>query len=403
MMAVVGRRLMDLRRPRVALGATLAVGAVAIAIDLAITGGTHAYYRPPLYVAIETTAALAGIVAAYLLFFRFRRSGRVDDLLLAIGLGIISASNLVYGAGPSAIEHTANRFDTWGLTAGHLLGTLVLAFAAFAPSRKLERPKRAAWLVIGYSVVALMMLAEALIALASGLSLGAGSAGGHDAALTVQLVQLTLFAAAPLAFLRRAERDGADFMPWLAVASGIRVFAGIDYAFRPSLQTGWVYTGDIFRMLFYFALLAAAASEVTRYWQDSRETAVLDERRRIARDLHDGLAQELAFIVRHAKRTLEQEPRSKNASQIANAVERALDESRRVIAALPRPLDEPLDVVLSEAAKGVAGGGGPGARAGGGPEGAPPPGRPLGAGKGGPGSRRPPGRPGPPPRPPGEG
>src|SRR5206468_3244077 len=157
-----------------------------------------------------------------------------------------------------------------------------------------------------------------------------------------------------VAFLRRAERDGDQFMTWLAVACTLRVFAGIDFAFRPTLETGWVYSGDIFRMLFYIALLAGAASEITRYWEASREAAVLDERRRIARDLHDGLAQELAFIVRRAKRALDGGPRAADTPQIARAAERALDESRRVIAALTRPLDEPLDVVLSDAVKGVA-------------------------------------------------
>ena len=93
---------------------------------------------------------------------------------------------------------------------------------------------------------------------------------------------------------------------------------------------------------------------MTRYWQASREAAVLDERRRIARDLHDGLAQELAFIVRRAQPRRREGPRAADALQIANAAERALDESRRVIATLTRPLDEPLDVVLSEAVKGVA-------------------------------------------------
>ena len=107
-------------------------------------------------------------------------------------------------------------------------------------------------------------------------------------------------------------------------------------------------------MLFYCALLAGAAGEVTRYLQASRQAAVLDERRRIARDLHDGLAQELAFIVRRTKRALGQVPRAADITQIANAAERALDESRRVIATLTRPLDEPLDIVLSEAVKGVA-------------------------------------------------
>src|SRR6266536_1386052 len=242
----------------------------------------------------------------------------------------------------------------WGLAAGHVLGASVIAFAAFAPASTLAQPKRAAWRLIAYAVLALGLLAEALTLSARTLSIDPGSPGGDDVALGFQLILVGVFAAAALAFLRRAERDGDAFMTWLAVAATIRVFAGIDYSFSPSLETGWVYTGDIFRMLFYLALLAGAAGEIGRYWQASREAAVLDERRRIARDLHDGLAQELAFIVRRAKRMLEQGPRLADISQIANAAECALDESRRVIATLTRPLDEPLDMVLSEAVKGVA-------------------------------------------------
>jgi signal transduction histidine kinase len=346
--------MFDLRKPRTAISATLIVCSIAIAVDIALTGGHSATFQPPLYVAIATTAALGGMAAAYLLFFRFRRSARLDDLLLAVGLGILSVCNLLYGALPAAVGHYPDRFDNWAFASGHVLGALVLAFAAFAPRRTLERPRRAAWLAAGYSVLALAMLAEATVALARGLDIGVRTRGGDAAALAVQLTILVLFAACAVAFYRRAERDGDRFMTWLAIAFALRVFAGIDYAFRPSLETGWVYTGDVFRMLFYFALLAGAAGEVSRYWQESRDAAVLDERRRIARDLHDGLAQELAFIVRRARRTLGETPRSLHDSQIANAAERALDESRRVIATLTRPLDEPLDVVLSEAVKGVA-------------------------------------------------
>jgi signal transduction histidine kinase len=334
--------------------ATVIVGAIALAVDLAATGGRSAYFEPSLYVALETTAGLAGLAAAYLVFFRFRRSARLDDLLLAAGLAILSFSNLVYGALPGSLDNTTGRFETWGLASGLVLGALVLAFAAVAPASKLARPKRAAWLLAGYSFVALAMLAEATTGLAIALSIDVGTGRGHDAALGIQLTLLAVFAAAAFAFLRRAERDGDKFMTWLAVACALRVFAGIDYAFSPSLERGWVYTGDAFRIGFYCALLAGAASEVGRYWQASRETAVLDERRRIARDLHDGLAQELAFIVRRAKRAVEGKPRAADAAQIASAAERALDESRRVIATLTRPLDEPLDVVLSEELKGVA-------------------------------------------------
>lgn len=344
----------DLRRPRTALIATVLGATIAIAIDFAPSGGRSAYFEPRLYVALETTAGLAGAAAAYLLFFRFRRSARLDDLLLAAGLAILSFSNIAFGAVPASLDNTTTRFYAWGLASGMILGALVLAFAAVAPERKLARPQHAAWLLAGYSVIAVGMLAEATAALGWVLSIDVGKPSGHDAALVIQITLLTVFAAAALAFLRRAERDGDKFMTWLAVACALRVFAGVDYSFSPSLERGWVYTGDAFRMLFYFALLAGAAGEVGRYWQASREVAVLDERRRIARDLHDGLAQELAFIVSRAKRLLDGKGRRTDATQIAYAAERALDESRLVIATLTRPLDEPLDVVLSEAVKGVA-------------------------------------------------
>ena len=146
-----------------------------------------------------------------------------------------------------------------------------------------------------------------MLGLSKLLPIDAGESGAKKAALIFQLLLIGLFTAASAAYLRRAEEDQDPFMTWLAVAAALRVFAAIVYSFSPTFDAGWLYTGDIFRMLFYFALLGAAAGEVTRYWNASRETAVLDERQRIARDLHDGLAQELAFIVRRAHRALEKE------------------------------------------------------------------------------------------------
>jgi len=348
------RAIDRLRRPRTAMLATVAVGALAIVVDLELSGGRSSYHQPALYVAVETTAALAGFTAAYLLFFRYRHNARLDVLLIAVGLAILSLSNLFYGAIPVAFDRTSGVFTTWGLAAGHVLGALVLVLAAFAPPRKVLRPTHAVWMVSLYSLVALGVLAEGMTGLSRLLPIDVGESGAHTAALVLQLLIVALFTAASIAYLRRAEEDHDTFMTWLAIAAALRVFSGIDYSFSATLEAGWLYTGDVFRMLFYFALLAAAAGEVTRYWNASREAAVLDERQRIARDLHDGLAQELAFIVRRAHRAVEKGLLADDARQIANAGERALDESRRVIATLTRPLDEPLDVVLSEAVKGVA-------------------------------------------------
>ena len=332
--------------------ATVCVGAAAIAADLAFSEGRSAYDRPGLYVAVETTAALAGFTAAYLLFFRFRQNARLDVLLIAVGLGILSLSNFFYGALPVAFDRSSSVVTI--SKASHVLGALVLVLAAFAPPRKVLRPRHTAWIVSLYALVALAMLAEAMAGLSRLLPIRVGESGAGEAALVFQLLLVALFAAASIAYLRRAEEDHDPFMTWLAIAAALRTFSGVVYSFNPSLRAGLLSPGDVFRMLFYFARLAAAAGEVTRYWNAAREAAVLDERQRIARDLHDGLAQELAFIVRRAHRAVEKGFLAADARQIANAAERAVDESRRVIATLTRPLDEPLDVVLSEAVKGVA-------------------------------------------------
>jgi signal transduction histidine kinase len=91
--------------------------------------------------------------------------------------------------------------------------------------------------------------------------------------------------------------------------------------------------------------------EILTYWRRAAETAVLEERRRIARELHDSVAQELAFIARRSRRP---GVGPADLTQISAAAERALNDSRRAIAALTRPLDEPLDLALAQAAEDVA-------------------------------------------------
>lgn len=58
---------------------------------------------------------------------------------------------------------------------------------------------------------------------------------------------------------------------------------------------------------------------------------VARERRRLARELHDGLAQDLAFIVSQSLRIAGRIPDEPGLAHIAAAAERALAESRRLI------------------------------------------------------------------------
>jgi signal transduction histidine kinase len=64
----------------------------------------------------------------------------------------------------------------------------------------------------------------------------------------------------------------------------------------------WVTPSDALRVAAYGLLLAAAVGMYRRSQDQVARDAVSAERLRIARDLHDGLAQDLAFIAAHSER-----------------------------------------------------------------------------------------------------
>ena len=337
---------------------TVLVSGVATTLIVFVSPLHFAYRQQALHVALETSAALIGLLAAYLVFGRFRRSERMDDFLLCYALGLLALTNLFFAAVPAVVGGGPSRFATWAGISGRLLGTLAFAAASFATQRRVPL-KGNQRIAAALSLPALLAVAAAVIAvLSSRLPQGVETLFTPEESgrprlesdplvLTAQLVAMTLFILATIGFSLKSKRTGDDLMQWLAVGSVIAAFSRLNYFLYPSLYTEWVYTGDFFRLAFYAVILAAAAREISSYWKRVSQTAVLEERGRIARDLHDGLVQELAFIGRNLYRLDEQD---RTVVQIKASAERALAESRRAIAALTRPLDEPLGHALAEAA-----------------------------------------------------
>jgi signal transduction histidine kinase len=342
------------------LSVATAFVACVVTVSVALIPPLHFAYRSvSLHAALETAAAIIALIAATLVFGRFRESGRLNDLALVTALSVLGATNLLFAALPAAIPNIFEpRVATWSAVAGGLLGSGLLALAAFAPATRVRHP-RGTVVAVFLSFGALLGIIAAIIAglaaeLPAGIRPGFVSGElqleGHAAFLATQIAAAVFLALAAIGFTLKAATRSDELIRWLAVGTTLGAFARINFALFPSLYTQWVSTGDILRIAFYALLLIGAEREIRAYQRRGAALAVLEERRRIARDIHDGLAHELAFISAQSRHLTG--GASRNALvQIASAAERAMDESRRAIATLTRPLDEPFDVTLAAMAE----------------------------------------------------
>jgi signal transduction histidine kinase len=353
-------------RPRWWL-AGAAVGAVAFTLIVSVTSiVSFAYRSPTLHAAVETAAALISLLAAQLVYGRFRRSLDRRDLLLTCALGLFAAANLLFSAVPAVANLGQTPFSTWAPTFSGLLSAATLAAAAFTAPRAVRRPLLAARRAL--IVCALALGAIALVtalasdwlprAIAPDLSPEAGTRPrivGDPVVLGLQLVGVALFAAAAIGFCRAAELTRDPLMLWFAVGATLGAFARVNYFLFPSRYSEFFYTGDVLRLGFFVALFAGGIYEIRAAQRALERSAVLHERRRLAREIHDGVAQDLAFIAQQAEAIRASDGTAAALADIATAARRALDESRGAIAALVRPTDEALEDALARVANEAAG------------------------------------------------
>jgi len=344
-------------------GTAVGLGLVATLVVIVVPGLKFAYRSDETHIAIETAAFLIPGLAAVLFGGRALRGSSRTDVVLCAGLALLSLTNLCFSVLPAIAEGSPGRFSIWAPATGRLLGAAMFAGAALLAPRRLSVPRRA--LVRTLAAVA---LGVALVAILGALfaddmprgvdpALSPDSAGrprivGHWLVLALQVTTLFLYSAAAVGFLIRSERQRDGLLVWVALSAGLSALARLNYFLFPSLYSEWVYAGDFFRIAGYLALLVGISREMLAYQRGAADAAVFEERRRLARELHDGLAQELAFIRSEGARLSGTADRG--VMRMATAAERALGEARMAISALTNPLSEPLETTLSRAAEAVA-------------------------------------------------
>jgi signal transduction histidine kinase len=341
------------------VGVAVVVGAVVL-VAVLLSPVRFAYPASSSRVALETGIALTALLSTYILLGRFGPGWRTDRLYLGAALVTLAATNLLLAAAhivdPGSLPREA-------VHTGALSGAALLVLAAFAPNHGPRLPGGEAVGVLATWGVALaasyVFTRLALSGVEPAPQMPALDDGGAylerpAEVLALHLVGAALFGLAAVGFALRSKRSGDELLMWLAAGAVLIAFARVAYLLFPR-PPDWVHVGDVLRALFCLFVLFGAARWVLGYWRGLAATAVADERRRIARELHDGVAQELALIRRRAP-SLVARPEAAVAREITAAAKRAQDEARRAIDVLGRAGDESLDRALAREARQVAAG-----------------------------------------------
>jgi signal transduction histidine kinase len=251
---------------------------------------------------VDTATALVGALATFVFVERTRSTRQLRDLLIAIALAILAAADLIAAAGFALSEATKGSW-LWPVDATRLVAGGILIGAALCPGFRLQGSPRRPRVV------------------------------RH----------------APAGERKGPRNEGIQRL----IVAGLIVLAvaWLDYLLVPLPGNGHLYAGDLLKLAAYASILCGCLIELRAVQRTLAERAAVDERRRMARELHDGLAQELAFIASYSQRLEETGDDAATVVHLKAAAERALHDSRTAIAVLTSPGDAPLDMLIARTAE----------------------------------------------------
>ena len=271
----------------------------ALALFLSYQTLRQPYELPHLRLVLTTMFALAGGLVALLTATRFAVEGRRVDLLLCAGFFTTSSAWLAFTIGPLVSEVGERRTEAWAGVAGRLLGWSLVAAAPFARGRVAHR-RATLWNLLAALAMALVVI----WGLSRSAGVGLPNLAPHDIHTSVPMLLTSSLAAqallnllAVLGFANRFRKRGEDLDRWLALGSTLMLFASLHFIFTPLVGPRYVSQGEFLRLLAYGVLLVGVWRAI-QFSEFGR--AVAEERARVAREIHDGLAQYLFAVSTHA-------------------------------------------------------------------------------------------------------
>jgi signal transduction histidine kinase len=290
------------------------------------------YDLPELRLVLQTTMTLAGLLVAVLAAARYATEGRRVDLLLSSGFFVISLTTCIFAMGPRFAGNEVGPAESWSALIGAILGMGLIAAAPVTRGRSKYRD----WSILNAVAAAAILLFvtwSLLRALGAALpSLDPPTDEGQPFYLTGALaLQAFITLIAVLGWGARFVRRGDDLARWLALGFTLMLFASLHLVFQPLLASSLVSQGDFLRMLAFVVFLVGAWRAI-QHAEFGR--AVAEERARVAREIHDGLAQYLFAVSTHAAMLENGAPVEEAVPRLKQAAVLAQQEARFAILAL---------------------------------------------------------------------
>jgi len=254
-------------------------------------GRLDGYALPHTRIALDTAVAVTASMVAVLAAIRFLVEGRGMDLLLAAGFLATGVGTLVFAVAPTLSTHEGGlgSVDMWAALGASLFGAALIAFAPFVSRKSVSRNRALAVTVVLVLVSLVGIWSDAHFL---GLDVDASGTEGIRSPVIVGayglLALLSLIAA--VGFGLRYRRHGRDLDSWLTLALTLVLFADLHYVLAPLRSSDYVLPSDVLRLVAFAVLLAGVSRAIG---QAEFGRAVAEERARVARDIHDGLAQYL--------------------------------------------------------------------------------------------------------------
>jgi signal transduction histidine kinase len=266
------------------LATTLGFGTIL----LALTGRLDGYELPNARIALDTAIAVVAVIVATLTAVRFLVEGRGMDLLLAAGFFSVGAGLFAFAVAP-VLAGPLGPTEAVASIGASLFGAVLIAIAPYV-TRRLGKRRRVLAATVMLAVLALLgvWLDARLLHLDVGVT---GVDATRAPAVVVAYALLTVLSlVAVVGFGLRYRRQGRDLDSWLALGLTLVVFADLHYVLAPTRSSDYVLHSDMLRILAFVVLLIGVWRAIG---QAEFGRAVAEERARVAREIHDGLAQYL--------------------------------------------------------------------------------------------------------------